>query len=62
MKLTVDEASKRNLVGKVEVRLNGLICHECIMADEEQGLIEVYDIERTKLYQQLMTSFRKGDV
>jgi hypothetical protein len=62
MKLTVEEAEKRNLIGKVEVRLNGLTCHECVMADEEQCLVEVYDIERTKLYGITMTSFLEGDV
>jgi len=40
MRLTVDEAIERGLLGRVKVRLNGEYVQGAIVADEEQGYIE----------------------
>lgn len=40
VKLTVDEAIERGLLGKVKVKLNGEYVQGAIVADEEQGYIE----------------------
>lgn len=40
MRLTVDEAIKRGINGKVRVTLNGEAVSHVVVADEEQGYIE----------------------
>lgn len=40
MKLTVDEAIERGLLGKVKIKLNGECVQDVIVADEEEGYIK----------------------
>ena len=40
MKLTVDEAIERGLLGKVKVKLNGEYVGDVVVADEEDGCIK----------------------
>lgn len=40
MKLTVDEAIERGLLGKVKVKLNGEYVRDVVVADEEEGYIK----------------------
>ena len=40
MRLTVDEAIERGLLGRVKIKLNGEYVQGAIVADEEQGYIE----------------------
>lgn len=40
MRLTVDEAIERGLLGKVKVKLNGEYVRDVVVADEEEGYIK----------------------
>lgn len=40
MRLTVDEAIERGLLGKVKVKLNGEYVRDVVVADEEGGYIK----------------------
>lgn len=40
MRLTVDEAIDRGLLGKVKVKLNGEYVRDVVVADEEEGYIK----------------------
>lgn len=40
MRLTVDEAVERGLLGKVKVKLNGEYVRDVVVADEEEGYIK----------------------
>jgi hypothetical protein len=42
MRLTVDEALDRGLIGKVEVYVDGKKVRRCIEADEEEGYVVCY--------------------
>lgn len=42
MRLTVDEALERGLIGKVEVYIDGEKVRRCIEADEEEGYVVCY--------------------
>jgi len=42
MRLTVDEALDRGLIGKVEVYVDGKKVRRCIEADEEEGYAVCY--------------------
>jgi len=42
MRLTIDEALERGLIGKVEIYLDGQKIHHCIEADEEEGYVVRY--------------------
>lgn len=42
MRLTVDEALERGLIGNVEVYLDGEKVRRCIEADEEEGYVVCY--------------------
>ncbi len=40
MRLTVDEAIERGLLGKVKIKFNGEYVRDVIVADEEEGYIK----------------------
>ena len=42
MRIDIEDCISNNL-WDVKIRLNGMICNQCIMADEENGEVLVYD-------------------
>lgn len=65
MRLTVKDAEKRGLF-PTQVRFNGITLSNCIMADEEEGLVEVYDYDlffkHRNVFDYMPTKFMEGDV
>jgi len=55
MRIDLDSAYKMGILGEVKIRFNGLELKNCILADEDNGIVLVYDFE-------MMNTFRKYNV
>ncbi len=71
MRIDLDSAYKMGILAEVKIRFNGLELKNCILADEDQGVVIVYDLEMWSIFRKYNVDYilkevpkkiMKGDV